>query len=61
MVPPSGLEPERPKPTHFKCVEFANFSKVAMAEAEGFEPSETYISTVFKTASFDRSDKLPFK
>ena len=41
LVPPSGLEPERPKPTHFKCVEFANFSKVAiLAETIGFEPME---------------------
>jgi hypothetical protein len=31
-----------------------------IAEREGFEPPEPCGSTVFKTASFDRSDTSPF-
>ena len=30
-----------------------------MAEGEGFEPPDTFASTVFKTAAFDRSASLP--
>jgi hypothetical protein len=33
----------------------------AHTEREGFEPPETRISTVFKTASFNRSDISPIR
>ena len=34
-------------------------SSFYLAEREGFEPPETFASTVFKTAAFDRSAISP--
>ena len=34
---------------------------IKLAEREGFEPPETRASTVFKTASFNRSDISPIR
>lgn len=35
--------------------------QIKKTEREGFEPPDTCASTVFKTASFDRSDISPFE